>query len=469
MGKPKAPAAPDYTAAAQQQGVANVNSAIATNRLNQVNQVGPNGSLTYTYGTRESGQGYTDPQTGQWIPQVTATTTLSPEQQRLYDQTNQMGTQLNDLAIRGIGYVDQASNTPIDQSKLPGQVSSLTIPTYQTGLAQTPGQITSGVNPTQFQSSYDFSNVGAMPKAEDFAAQRDKITDAMMQRLQPYLDKNRDALNTRLANQGITNGSEAWKWDQDALNRSENDQRIAALLAGDQEQQNLFNNAMGIRQQGVGEAVNQGNLFNMAQTNTFNQGLANADLANSAQQQQFNQNLAAMNAANQAQEAQFQAGLASSQFQNQARQQAIQEADYFKNQPLNMLNALRSGNQVQMPTFGNVTAGAQVNSAPIYQATNDQYQAALRNYQTQMAGYSGLMSGLGSLGGAAVTKFSDRRLKHGIRQIGKLANGLAVYAYTYIWGGPEQTGVMADEVAKLRPEALGPVIGGFQTVNYGAL
>ena len=91
MGKPKAPATPDYAAAAKEQGTANVNAAIATNYLNQANQVGPDGSLTYTYSKPGSGLGYTTSE-GQYIPQVTATTTLSPGQQKLYDQNNLIST-----------------------------------------------------------------------------------------------------------------------------------------------------------------------------------------------------------------------------------------------------------------------------------------------------------------------------------------------------------------------------------------
>lgn len=396
MGKPSAPAPPDYAAAAQQQGVANVNSALVTSRLNQANQVGPNGSLTYSYGTPQDGGGYRDPQTGQWIPQVTATTKLSPEQQKLYDQNTSISTSLNDLAQKGIGYVADASSNPIDQSKLPSLNANL--------------------------GSADFSKLGAMPNAADFAGQRDQITNAMMERLQPYIDKERAALDTKLANQGIGHGSEAYNWDQDTFQRGVNDQRIAALLAGDQQQQNLFNNAMGIRQQGVSEAMNG-----------------------------------------------FNTGLASGQFNNQARQQAIQEADYFKNQPLNMLNALRTGNQVSMPTFGNVTAGAQVQAAPIYQATSDQYDAQLQAYKAQMASSGGLLGGLASLGSAAITKWSDRRLKRNIEKVGLRPDGLGVYAYNYLWSDEPQIGVMADEVAQLRPEALGPVVDGYATVNYGAL
>lgn len=457
MGKPKAPKAPDYAAAAKEQGAANVTSAIATNFLNQANQVGPDGSLTYNY---DYANAMTLPD-GTRIPLTTATTTLSPEQQKLYDQNNQISSSLNDMAIKGIGYVDQASGTPIDQSGFPSLSSGLAVSPFKTGVGTTAGNMTSGVNTpgyklnadpttlgiqgdingTDFQKNYDFSGVSPMMKAEDFTGQRDKITDAMMQRLQPYLDKERSALDTRLANQGITKGSEAYNWDQDTFNRGANDQRIAALLAGDQEQQNLFNNSMALRQQGVGEAINQGNFANNAASSAFaqnlaqgtfanqaqgqqfgqnaqklqdynsgvagmfTQGLANANLANEVQNQQFQQDQQNLGNFNQAQEAMFNQALASGQFNNQARQQAIQEADYFKNQPLNMLNALRSGNQVSMPSFGNVTAGSSIAAAPVYAAANDQYQAALDAYKTKMAGFSGMMSGLGGLGGAAIGKW----------------------------------------------------------------
>jgi hypothetical protein len=466
VGKPKAPAPPDYAAAAAAQGEANVNAAVATNFLNQADQVGPAGSLKYTY---DYEGGYRDPKTGQVIPRATATTTLSPEQQRLFDQQNQLGGSLNDFAIRGLDKVDQSFREGIDQNQLPGLRSGGAAPSFQTGLGANPFQIRSDLSPTQFQDQYDFSNVGAMPSSNDFTADRDRITDAYMQRLQPYLDRQRDQTATQLANQGITKGSEAWSFDTDALNRSQNDQRIAALLAGDQERNALFNQAMGIRGQGVNEAVAQGNMRNNAGQLTFAQMQQIAGFNNNAQNQQFSQNMAQMGAENQAQEAQFRSGLASDQFGNQARQQAIQEAQFFQDRPLNILNALRTGNQAAMPTFGNVTAGSNIGAAPVYNATADQYNAALQNFNIRSNQFGGLLSGLGELGGAAITKFSDRRLKQNIKHLGQLANGLGVYAYTYIWSPESHVGVMADEVAKIKPEALGPTVGGFATVNYGAL
>lgn len=83
-----------------------------------------------------------------------------------------------------------------------------------------------------------------------------------------------------------------------------------------------------------------------------------------------------------------------------------------------------------------------------------------------------LLSGLGqavNIGTDAVSLFSDRRLKTNIRKIGEHADGLGRYVWNYVWGGPQHEGVMADEVAQLRPWALGPVVSGFSTVAYGRL
>ena len=87
----------------------------------------------------------------------------------------------------------------------------------------------------------------------------------------------------------------------------------------------------------------------------------------------------------------------------------------------------------------------------------------------------------GKIAGAAATAASfasDIRLKTNIKHIGETEDGLGVYEYDYlpIEGEianymPEgrQRGVMAHEVAELRPDALGPTIDGYMTVNYGAL
>lgn len=80
----------------------------------------------------------------------------------------------------------------------------------------------------------------------------------------------------------------------------------------------------------------------------------------------------------------------------------------------------------------------------------------------------GIGETLGKLASAAAA--SDRRLKENIKKIYTMADGLPVYSFDYKNkedGEGRYIGVMADEVAKLRPEALGPVReDGYSTVNY---
>lgn len=91
---------------------------------------------------------------------------------------------------------------------------------------------------------------------------------------------------------------------------------------------------------------------------------------------------------------------------------------------------------------------------------------------SQKEGLGGL---IGSIIGAAAMA-SDRALKRDISKVGELEDGLGVYDFDYRLdldpSLPEgrQRGVMADEVAKLRPWALGPVRpDGYGTVHYGRL
>lgn len=63
--------------------------------------------------------------------------------------------------------------------------------------------------------------------------------------------------------------------------------------------------------------------------------------------------------------------------------------------------------------------------------------------------------------------FSDRRLKTDIRRVGRTDGGLPVYTYRYKGDAAVHMGVMAQDVADMQPQALGPEVGGFATVFYG--
>jgi hypothetical protein len=88
---------------------------------------------------------------------------------------------------------------------------------------------------------------------------------------------------------------------------------------------------------------------------------------------------------------------------------------------------------------------------------------------TSQGGGPSTLGSIASTVGGIASIFSDRRLKRDIERVGEYADGLGIYSYRYVMNAKRILGVMADEVAKLRPWALGPTRAGYATVNYGAL
>lgn len=185
----------------------------------------------------------------------------------------------------------------------------------------------------------------------------DKASNLLMQRLQPQMDIQQKTLDAKLANQGVVPGTEAYNRAKMSLGMQQNDLLNQAQLSGQQVGQNLF-------QQGL-----QGAQFgNTANQQMFNNQLANANLGNAAQQQQYNQAM----------------------------------TNY--NMPLNTLSALRSGAQVQNPTFVNTPQQATTAGADLLGAQQMTGNYNLGTYNAQQASNSGMLGGLmglgGSLGGA---------------------------------------------------------------------
>ena len=156
------------------------------------------------------------------------------------------------------------------------------------------------------------------------------------------------------------------------------------------------------------------------------------------------------------------------------RQQYIAELLAQRQTPLNEINALMSGSQVNNPFANGIgyQGGASVQAAPIFSAAQQQGQADLNAWNAQQSGANSMMGGLFSLGSAAMmspagtfSAFSDRRLKRNIVKIGEYLNGLAKYSFTYIWG-EKAIGAMADEVEKLIPEAVMTHPSGYKMVDY---
>lgn len=74
---------------------------------------------------------------------------------------------------------------------------------------------------------------------------------------------------------------------------------------------------------------------------------------------------------------------------------------------------------------------------------------------------------IGSIGSSIA--MSDRRLKKNVFEVGKMPDGLKLYQYRYLDDSGPYIGVMAQEVAEIKPEALGPTVDGFMSVDYSKL
>ena len=198
MGKkaPKAPPAIDPAATAAAQSDANRQTAITQFGLNAVNQYTPYGSLEYG-------------QIGTWAdgtPRFTATQRLSPSDQEALNLSNQAQSLYGNAAVRQLGAVQEQLGRP-------------------------------------FQ--FDPGAYG------DTAMGRNAVESALMQRLQPQLDRDRAAMENRLANQGIMLGSEAYRNAMSNYEQQVADQRLAIVGAAGQEE----NRMAALRQQRLQEQL----------------------------------------------------------------------------------------------------------------------------------------------------------------------------------------------------------------------
>ena len=398
---PAPPAPPDPVATAQAQGAANKEAAIASQELNMINQLSPYGNLSFDQ-TRTTASG---------TPQYTATTTLSPSGQKQLDLTNQAGELYGETANEQLRQVAGQLSAPINYESL-GQA-----PVADLG--------TLGQAPTA-----TFSGLGTAPVANEQT--RQAVRQSIQDREQPFQDRRLDQLRTRLDTQGIAEGSKAYSRAMDDYNRGVADFSLGADIDALNQMSQLY----GLEADQRGRATNEmGQQF---------------DFANQARDRRLRDI-----------EAQY-------ALDANARDRAVNELVQQRQIPLNELAAMLSGSQVQGPSFIN-TPQQTMQAGDIEGATYANYQGALNNYNQQQQARSSAKGGFGdlagSLGSAAISKYSDRRLKTNIRKVGKLANGLFVYLFNYIWGGPAELGVMSDEVRKIMPHAVSTK-NGFDVVNY---
>lgn len=209
MGKKSssAPAAPDPNALAAAQSAANKDAVYETAKVNQINEVSPWGTQTYT---GEIGS-----------PDRTRTVALSPEQQQVYNQQTQIA---NILA-------GQASNRA--------------------------NQIT--------PDAFNYDGISPISGSDDILNASQPLEQATYDRSMIYLDPQfqREQQDTMasLDARGLPQGGEAWSRSMgdvmDSQNRARTDAALASVAAGRQEQSRLFGMEQAARQQGINERIQE--------------------------------------------------------------------------------------------------------------------------------------------------------------------------------------------------------------------
>jgi len=97
-----------------------------------------------------------------------------------------------------------------------------------------------------------------------------------------------------------------------------------------------------------------------------------------------------------------------------------------------------------------------------YLAQEAQFKAMAK--ASKAAGIGSIVGGIASA--ASVIAMSDDRLKSNKVMVGNI-NGINIYDYDIF--GQRQRGVLVSEITIQAPHALGPVVEGYQTVDYGML
>lgn len=192
------PKPPDPKETAQAQAGMNRDTAMTQQQLNMINQKGPDGSLTYN----QTGWNSFVDSNGKTVktPSYTATTSLSPTQQAIKNQTDAASLNLGKIANDRSGFLLDYFDKPFD------------------------------VNAETEQKLYDLGSA----------------------RLDPRFAADEESLRTRLANQGVQEGSAAWDSAMQNFQQNKNDAYNQLALTG---RQQAFNEASYERAQPLNEVI----------------------------------------------------------------------------------------------------------------------------------------------------------------------------------------------------------------------
>lgn len=435
--KSKAPKAPNYAAAAREQGAADKATAQYTSAMDRPTQEDPYGRVTWEF----TGADRNNPQAGDWKQ----TTWLNQPEQQIFEQEQRNRLGLENLAATGIN----KANTTIDQGFNPKfanfqdaqglAAAGREIPTFEADRSWLPNYVQDATAP-----GMQADNVGLTSNtlagmqdmnesADQFGAQGEQVRDAMYQQMTRFNDerfgKAENAERTRLAQMGLQEGTEAYKNALSEFNRSKDESyqgaMLNSILAGGQEQSRMVGDQLasrasniGLRQGqfGQGMSLDQQDMAERLQnygaaSNQYGQNQGerqfgfNADLARN--QMDLDERMAAFNTGAQAfgmDQSERQAQATSQlNIANQAaakRQQTFDEQAYMNSLPINQLSALLGGGGVQMPQFASFAP-----STPF--AAPDTLGATQAQYNAKMGAANSAQAGKGNMLGAGASMFGS--------------------------------------------------------------
>ena len=341
FGTQKAPKTPDYAGAATATAEGNKAAALATGALNRPTQITPTGSQTWSL---KEGADPNNPQPGDWI----ATTSYSPEQQKLYEGQTSAQQGLVNTANVGVGGL---AGLGVGQ-----------------GLGNTTPSFTGDVSKT----------------ADQFSADRQAISDALYANQTKYLGdqfaRDDERLRSQLLSRGLTEGSAAYENALRDQQRTQNDaygtaannatsqsaqmQKLMqdALLNSASTQQNLYLQGLS------GAATEQNQPLNQILALLGGGQVSQPNLQGYGQYGQY-QGADLLSAAN----ARYNSGLASAQYNNQVNSQNMQDlgmmfaafSDRRLKSNIRPICALPSGQVLYAyDIFGQPSAGVMADETP---------------------------------------------------------------------------------------------------------
>jgi hypothetical protein len=211
----------------------------------------------------------------------------------------------------------------------------------------------------QLQSQIDIANLPQGPVNAGMTAQT-----ALLSRLSPQLQGERQQLQTQLINQGLRPGGEAYNSAMSAQMQKENDLLLQAAAQG-------ISLDQAARQQAFSEQQSRAMFANQAALSGFGAGMEQAQLYNTGLGQNLQQSLATQAAQNQAQQQAFQQRLQGGEFGREA-----QLASFGTQQ-----QAQQAANQAIAQNFAQGQAAQQMQN----QAIGQNFEQALAAQQAQNA------------------------------------------------------------------------------------